>query len=240
MKKVIVLLFFVQLSAHGLSQVFFLQTQGGFGGYGMEELREWNEWYLSRLPIQAEAVDEYPGRVEYKFAMGVSWDFADVGFSYGVRSTGARYSMADYSGEYRCDYILNGFGPGLLAQLRLGSFGDFQLLLSNDLALLDTKLVLDESLVLWEEEVYQEDMTIRSKDVIWEPALRLRYPMHPLAFDLYLGFASQINGDGLFWTASTNTYPLMMGQDPVHAQWNGVRFGASVLLKFAMKDQSSN
>lgn len=235
MKKYTISLFVLFLLfsfSNTFSQNVVAGLKSGFGFYQMEELRSLNNRIIRSTRLDVQNVDDYPAFLFYQPHFSIYWERIELGVSWSFNSTGSRYSLKDYSGEYRYDTRIKSFGPALMLNLRLYQARKLGIFIYNTVGLLDSKLELEEYLKLFETVMFEESIKFESKDVIWEPGIKVEYPYSLFLIEASLGYSIQFDGKGLTLDSQTGeTYPRYLGNN-VHAGWNGFKLGLCITFIF--------
>lgn len=242
MKRLTLLsLLFVSLYA-SYGQEVLIGFQSGMGWYKMEELKYFNSGVAKTNPIEPQLIDDFPPFLYYQPFISLKWDRVELGISYSSHSTGSRYSKEDYSGEYLFDIRISSQGPALLCNYRILKLGNFCFMGYNELGLLKTTMIMDESLFLDDMSFFDETYRFISSDFYWEPGLEIEYPVSLFLFEFNVGYCLQGNGKGLSYQGDRYEAYLQVSGVNVHAGWNGLRLGltASInltMLKFGREEQ---
>lgn len=230
MKRYTVLLFLLIPLSISFGQEVFLGMQSGMGWYKMEELSSFNARVARANPLYVRLVDDYPPYLYYQPCLSVNWERIEVGICYSFHSTGSRYSLKDYSGESLSDTRVSSRGPGALLNIRVIQLSNFRLLLYNEIGYLKTRLEMEESLYLGDEEVFDETYRFSSSDFYWEPGVKVEYPLASFLFEFNLGYARQFAGEGLYSLEDNYSGYLEVYGSQVHAGWSGLRLGLTAAM----------
>ena len=223
---------FLFSSAVSAQQVHF-GFHTGLGTYQMEELKSFNNNYIHQLPFEAVCVDNYPPWIYYKQSLGLAWDRIMTGVSLGFYSTGARFSIADYTGEYQFDSKVKSAGPGIWFGVIGNPLNKFKMIFTGEIAFLKTKLVIDESFDLFEASEVDDSYEFKSWDTIIEPGVKFQYPVSFFLFEYYLAYAMQISGKGLARNGPSVKYELYIQGETANPGWNGLRTGLGILINLS-------
>ena len=200
------------------------------GWYKMDELRYFNSGVAKSNPIDPQLIDDFPPFPYFQPFITMKWEHLEVGISYSFHSTGSRYSKEDYSGEYLFDIRISSEGPAVLGNYRIFQLGNFRFKAYNEIGYLKTKMMLDESIYLIDDEYFDETYRFISSDFYWEPGLEIEYPFGFFLFEFYLGYALQFDGEGLSYQGEYYEGFLQVSGTNVHAGWNGCRLGLSAAI----------
>ena len=238
-RNMLLLLLLCPLSFISGQEVFF-GLQSGIGWYKMEELKYFNSGINKSSSIESRLIDDYPPYIYFQPYVSLNWERMEVGICYSFHSTGSRYSLQDYSGEYLFDTRISSEGPAILFNFRIIQLSSFRFLVYNEIGLQKTKMVLDESLYLGSDEVFDESYKFTSTDFYWEPGVKVGYPVASLLFEVNVGYVLQSDGDGLEFQGARNKGFLQVAGENVHAGWNGLRLGLTIAINLTrMKNGGS-
>jgi len=233
MKQFTLLILLLMPLSINFGQEIFLGFQSGLGWYKMEELKYFNSGIAKASPIEPQLIVEYPPFIYYRPYITVKWERAEVGISYSFHSTGSRYSRKDYSGEYLFDTRISCEGPALLGNYRIYQLGSFRFMGYNEIGYLKTKMMLDESLYLDNDMIFDESYRFISSDCYWEPGLEIEYPFSLFLFEFNVGYMLQFKGKGLKYQGDYFEGFLQVSGENVHAGWNGLRLGLSASINLS-------
>jgi hypothetical protein len=235
LRKVNSFLFILSFASVVSAQQVHFGFNTGLGTYQMEELKRFNNNYINQLPFEAVNVDDYPPWIYYKQSLEFAWDRIMTGITLGFYSTGARFSMADYTGKYQFDSKIKSAGPGFWFGAIANPLNKFQVIFTGEIGFLRTKLVIDESFELFEESEVDDNYVFKSWDTIIEPGVKFQFPVALFLFEYYLAYAMQIDGKGLVKNGQSAQYELYIQGESVNPGWNGLRTGLGVLINLSPK-----
>lgn len=116
--KIYLIIALTVLSTALKAQDFLVGAGIGGGTFKMNSTKAFNQNIIDLLPFKPEATDNFPpyffykGEVLYRFS-----NFFTAGINLSTTSTGARLSLADYSGKYTLDNVQKGIFPGIKVYL---------------------------------------------------------------------------------------------------------------------------
>lgn len=96
------------------AQNIFIGAGAGGGTFKMNSQKEFNQTIVDNLPFKPALTDNFPPYFFYK--VEVLYNFSNIltaGINLSTASTGARLSLADYSGKYYFDNVQKGIFPGI-------------------------------------------------------------------------------------------------------------------------------
>jgi hypothetical protein len=213
----------------GYSQSLSVGFQTGIGFYNMEELRGLNAEVFGTLPFKAKIISDYPPYFYYKPSCLISLGKVNAGFKAAYYSSGSRISSRDISGEYLMDTRINCLAPGLYIDLHFFSIRKYKIWLFNEGGFLFSKLSMKENLTVDRQELINSSYNFKSENYFIEPGLKVDYNIYRFIFiELNTSYSTQF-GKNIF---KTNAGEIIdYGKGPLHPDWNGFRFGLSLLIK---------
>jgi len=233
MNKIWLTLTAALLSITLFSQELQFEYQTGIGHFKMTELKTFLKSHTGLLPFDPVLTDDFPRYFFHHPSILVSWNRFEAGLTWTHTSTGARYSLQDYSGEYLLESRLKANGPGLLFNLCLNPKNRIGVLIGNRIGWLATRMTLIETLYLNELKKVDEEFIFRSGDVIWEPGIKVTCPISVFQLHLYSGYSFMLQGKGFHTEQDGEKIPLNFRGEPVHAGWSGLRWGGGVAVSFS-------
>lgn len=237
MKKVTfaILLFFSLALAY--TQEIQVGFHWGYAFYQMEELRSFNEHLMKEIPLNPQLIEDYPPFYYYRPSILVLWNRFELGVTWTKLSTGSRYSLKDYSGEYLFDTRAKSNGPGIAYNICLNPQHALRFLVCNEAGWLTSRLTVEEALYLDGVEEIKEQYTFKSTDLYWEPGLKIAYSFSLFQIHLYAGYTNLIRGKGLSSKQNGEEFFMELKSKPVHAGWNGFRWGGGLAVNFTKLHQ---
>lgn len=233
MKKCFLLAVLLWSVANSQSQDFVMGLQMGLGRYKMEELKSYNDFVVYRAPIEPQQIDDYPPYYFYQPHISLYWSRFELGLNLSFQSTGSRYSLEDYSGEYRYDTRPKTTGFGVLTNYCLNPQNSVQIIPTSNIGWYTTKVRMEEYLALGYDEVVDESFEFNSSEIYWKPGLKIAFPLSFLILDLNVGYVLQLKGSVLNTHTRNGSHDLMLFGKPIHTGWNGWRVGFGVSLNFS-------
>ncbi|MFZ5941307.1 MAG: hypothetical protein ACOYXB_12120 [Bacteroidota bacterium] len=231
------LIFFLLVTGRLLSgQVLELDYSFGYGNNTLDDLRVFQtemRVYAAEYPMQS--VKTFPPYFNHslsadfmiasKHGLGVIWTYM---------TTGARNSLADYSGAMAQDYILNGhkFGVAYKRLIPAGQHLNFYVQLR--FGLISSKLKIHEWMRLYETDYTFDDYNdFKSTGLFMEPRAGVRYFITKnLALHAGFGYESDTESDLWYKIGDEKYSPVHGNGDRVKLDWSGYR--ASVGLTLAL------
>ena len=116
----------------------------GIGSFQMTDLKNEMIRVIQTNTLQPKVVSNFPNYVYFQPSITLCNNNRNWGISLTLISTGARASIRDYSGEYRYDNNVIGYGTSWFEELRFYNDKKFSLYFHSDLGLLYSNLNLNE------------------------------------------------------------------------------------------------
>jgi len=204
-----------------------INFQTGVGHYKMSDLKSILGFF--DLPLDHQIVDEYPPYLFFQPDLAFTNDTFSIGLCYSFQSTGARISVEDYSGEYLMDSHVTSNALGILFKGRIISAGKMAMKLCMEAGPIWTTARYDESLVIRDDILFDEEIVFRSTALYLEPGISVSYTYGLTTAALHLGYCWQ------FWSKPLSNYNEAQilppqSQENARADWTGIRYGISVGL----------
>jgi hypothetical protein len=204
----------------------------GFGTYKMTNLKSIMEGIGMQNPYGAVLVTNFPGFVYMQPYLIFKTDDYNTGFSLSFNNTGSRWSIRDYSGEFKIDAHVKTFAPAYFYEWKLFEFNRFELGFRADVGLAYNSVRFEEYFRL-DQTVYEDaEYKFRSLNIFLAPQFNLRYPLNSRVS--LVGFAGyhadlirgvMVNRPGEFLSLNYFFYE----GDTV--DWSGLRAGVGVEVK---------
>lgn len=211
-----------------MAQYPYLGFQWGVGSFKMNDLSEFNSYVIGGSHLEAELIDDYPPYYFYKTTIGYNYKRYKFGLLHSYQSTGSRYSLIDYSGEYLYDTKIKSNSFAFLVEYNLNPNKVFQISLFSEFGAISSKLLLEEVLSIDEEILSDESYALKASNAYWDPGIRISYPV--LFFELYFSasYCMQFKGKGFYFIDNPDL-PLYGGSSvPRNPDWTGYRLGIGI------------
>jgi hypothetical protein len=138
-----------------IAQCYYLTAQKinigydiGYGTYEMTEIKHILETSISSNVIQPHQTDNFPGYIYFRPYLSAIYKHFNIGVSYTLMSTGARYSIHDYSGDYKLDAQIVGNAVGIFFELPIYTSERLKFLIATEGGIIFNKINIKESLQL--------------------------------------------------------------------------------------------
>lgn len=90
----------------------YIAAYTGLGTYSMNDMRAIQDNILATYGVNAIANSDFPPYWLYGLNISQRYDLSRFGLNFEIMSTGARASLADYSGEFISDFVCKGYKLG--------------------------------------------------------------------------------------------------------------------------------
>lgn len=230
MKHKSVILFFSLLifSNNITAQKILLCFDTGYGTYQMTSIKNIIEKSMEMNEIQPHRVSNFPGYLFFRPYLALEYQHANIGVAYTLMSTGSRYSLHDYSGEYKFDTQIIGNTAGIFAEIPLFSSDDFKLLVAAEIGIVFNEMKLSENLQLTNISPQQYDYNLMSINNFVKPYLKATYKIRQnISANVLFGYHVDIIANKMHLEGNN------VSITDFYADWDGIRtsIGISYRLK---------
>lgn len=211
-----------------------LNLQSGLGSYAMTDMKTLNDMAFSAFPLPVKQMDNFPAYWYYQGSIQfqLSENF-DLGPMYAFHSTGSRYSLADYSGEYSFDNMIHAHTLGLAVNYKLLVQNNFYFAAYAEGGIGFSKLKMVEQLNLAEVETTDADeTTYKSTGYFVEPGFSFSYSYKFLEPGIRFGYHIPVAEKDFINTKNEEVLYLRDGSK-VKSGWGGIRLGLSLSVYFS-------
>ena len=207
-----------------LGQKIEIRPGMGSGMYAMKDLRTLLEKSAEESSLGLETTEEFPPYYSYHLdAIYYISKKIGIGLTSGVYSTGARNSIADYSGANNEDVTVKALNLGLIGVFKDSLKDDlfYGIELGSGLKLSD--LVLESKFKLYDIEYSEESrMNFTGKGWWVEPRVRFCWNFYKsFTWSTYAGYEFHLKNK---MTIKENSQSNLLGK----IDWSGFRFGMCV------------
>jgi hypothetical protein len=207
----------------------------GAGWFGMHDLKDFQESLQHSYPVDTKITEQFPVFFIYDVAIyGRVGGSNFVGFYYQYGSTGGRIHYQDFSGEITSDQLIhyNTLGLTLGGELSLAK----NFLLRVDLHPGATFSNLDfNEVVKVGNEVSRASFKFHSINATFQPTIELHKVWGQFATKVFAGFHLPAYSGKLKYEENKNSYLTGGGNDPIVADWTGLRLGLSGIYIISRK-----
>jgi hypothetical protein len=175
LKYIFILLSLILLLTNTTAQKAYFGFDTGYGTYEMSENKEVIKGYISSNELQPHCVSNFPGYIFFRPYLEIEYQHLNIGVAYTLLSTGSRYSIHDYTGDYKFDSQIIGNTFAMFAETPLYSFNKFKLLIAAESGCVFNKMKLTESFQFLDTYNQQEDYKLESINFFIKPYLKGEY-----------------------------------------------------------------
>jgi len=227
-RRYIILFFlFIVLSNSLTAQKMCVGFDTGYGTYAMTDIKRFLENSMKTNILQPHRVSNFPGYLFFRPYIEIEYQYLNFGIAYTLMSTGARYSIHDYSGEYKFDAQIVGNAAGAFAELPIYSIQRFRFLLATEAGIISNKLKFDESFKITDIHNQQDDYNLRSNNFFVKPYLKVEYEiLKCLSANFLLGYHKDINAPKMHLDGDVSRV------SDIVANWDGYRTSVGISYRF--------
>jgi hypothetical protein len=195
----------------------------GTSKHSMTELKDFNNYIIDNLPVNAKIVDNFPFTPFYECNLLYNFNKIFIGVSYSYHSTGSRISYIDYSGEIKIDQIISSNTIGPIVKYNFYKTGNFRYLSFISIKYQSTSYKISDYSRIYEfEESGGEKFS--SQSAISNLGVEVLYLYKNYGITAFIGFTLDFTGNFKF-----------DGRDEFNPDWSGISLGLrfSYDFKFA-------
>lgn len=227
--KILTLIFlFCTLLVKG--QGINLELNTGLGFYNLGDIRSFQDATISAMDISGiKAVESFPDNQYYSVSLNCMInELSKIGIEFSYFSTGGRNHLADYSGKYKLDMLLNGYQIGAKYHDFMYKRNRFKVGFQLAGGMIFSELEVDEELIVFEEEIVDEGFVLESATWYVEPMLKASYDIVN-GVAIHIGSGYNFNFKDSFESNGRTT--------DITVDWSGMRFlvGMDFSLRFRKK-----
>jgi len=177
MRTVIYALVLVFIVFNANSQDINLEINAGYGFYKLDDIKTLQQSMLESTQIpNLKSVEKFPNGIYPSISVNYLLDPKNIfGITFLRYTTGGRNHLADYSGEYKIDMILNGYGTGAKYQRTVYEQNKFAFILQLEAGIIFSELDMDEKLTIYEEVMSSDHIILESTGIYVEPMIKFSY-----------------------------------------------------------------
>lgn len=204
----------------------------GVGTYSMTDLKSFINTSTKDNPLDPVMVSNFPPYFYFSPSISLGIKNHNLGTRFSLISSGARSSIKDYSGEYRFDGTVSGFGSALFDEVYIHRSEKYGVLFRLDIGGIYSKLKLHEFFQLNDIEQLNESYHFFSMNLYTLPGLKFDYNISE-NFSLFAnaGYHIDIFKSPLYIEGSKRNMYLTDRNSQVKVNWNGVRIGLGISYK---------
>jgi hypothetical protein len=205
MKKTLLILLSI-LSASVYSQTIRFTYETGYGMYGLENLKKYQEsltQQVNGLPVKMIA--QFPDYFNHSASVGLYLDKNVIfGFNASFLSTGARNHISDYSGEYKLDMLLHAYQFGMESEYIANLNKKWDMNFNIKMGIISSTINMNEYIIIYNVDSSTKIQSFTQLGVFIEPNLNVSYNIYK-RIDVKAGLGLNLNtvifqGSMLDWT----------------------------------------
>lgn len=199
----------------------------GYGTYAMTSIKQAIKNTMNTNVLQPHRLSDFPGYLFFRPYLKVEYEYWNLGIAYSLMSTGSRYSIHDYSGEYRFDAQVTGNAAGVFIEAPVYSDQRFKLLIAIEGGIISNKLKLDESIEIMDIYNQQNEYNFQSINIFLKPYLKAEYEItKSINANFSLGLHKDVIAGRMHLEGDVSNV------SDIVANWNGLRAGLGISYRF--------
>ena len=226
-KPFIILFSFILLLNQLTAQKLHLSFDTGYGTYQMTGIKNILEKSMEMNEIQPHCVSNFPGYLFFRPYLTIEYRYSNIGIAYTLMSTGSRYSIHDYSGEYKFDTQIIGRTVSIFAEIQLLSYDDFKLLVATEIGIIFNTMNLSEDIQLSDISHQQNGYNLRSINNFAKPYLKAVYKIRQnVSANISFGYHVDIIANRMHLEGNNSSVTGF------YADWDGIRTSIGISYRF--------
>ena len=219
-------LFITQLN-NLTAQKIHIGFDTGYGTYEMTKIKDIIENSMRMNVLQPHCVSNFPGYLFFRPNLKVEYKYLNVGVAYTLMSTGSRYSIHDYSGEYKFDTQIVGNIAAAFVEVPIYSFNRFKFLVAAESGVIFNKMKLDETVQLTDMDSFHDDYQFKSINVFVKPYVKAEYKIWKnISINILVGYHKDINANKMHLDGGNRRI------SDFTANWDGFRTSIGLSYRF--------
>lgn len=226
-KYIFLLLFLpVILSNNITAQITHLGLDMGYGTYEMSENKDVIESAMSANVLQPHCVSNFPGYLFFRPYIEIEYQYLNIGVAYTLLSTGSRYSIYDYSGEYKFDAQITGHTVAAFAETPIYSFKRLKFLVAVESGVIFNNMKLNERFQLTDTYNQQDEYGFESINYFLKPYLKAEYGIWKrLSANIVVGYHKDLKADKMHLEDDDTSVSEFV------ANWDGIRTSIGIAYR---------
>lgn len=227
-KYIIAILLLIALSNNLTAQKTIVGFDTGYGTYQMTEIKHILENSINTNILQPHCVSNFPGYLFFRPYLEIKYQHFNLGIAYTLMSTGSRYSLHDYSGEYKLDAQIVGHTAGVFAEIPIYSFEKYKFLIAAESGIIFNKMKLDESIQLTDQQYHQQDgYNLTSLNIFVKPYLKAEYEINKsISTNILIGYHKDIIANKMHLEGDNSS------KSNSSVNWDGFRTSLGISYRF--------
>lgn len=210
-----------------------IQLQGGLGSYSMADMKDLDRFITNQITLPLHQTNNFPSYWFYKGALlfNINRNLS-FGPMYAFHSTGSRYSLADYSGQYYFDDLVQAHSLGVTFNYLMTTDFNLNWGFYLDGGMSFSKIKFKEHLELVDIENQMNDNSYAKETSFFvEPGICFSYPIKFIEPGIHIGYLFPVSHKGLKENESEQYFYLPDGEK-AKTGWNGGRVSLAVTIPF--------
>jgi hypothetical protein len=209
------------------AQKTYVGFDTGYGTYAMTDIKHVLENSMNTNVLQPHRVSNFPGYLFFRPYIEIEYQYLNLGIAYTLMSTGARYSIHDYSGEYKFDAQITGNTGGVFVEIPVYSCRKFKFLIATESGIILNKMKLDESMQLTNIYHQQDDYNFTSINIFVKPYLKAEYEIcKNISTNILIGYHKDIIANKMHLDGDNLSVSNFI------ANWDGIRTSLGIFYRF--------
>ncbi len=208
-----------------------IMAKVGYGSFAMKDMKKLQDSFMEEAIIPYKVTASFPSFLtfELQYVTELNDDFA-IGGQLGYKSTGGRMHYGDYSGESYVNQELGAFSIGFHMSSYLQKEEKYAIPIFLNVDAVFTNLMIESGLRIGDQQE-SEQVKFKSLGILFEPGVGYRkyFSWFVLGFDL--GYEINFN-DKLYFTEDDEAYLVDDQDNPLKAQWSGLRMKLGAGIRF--------
>ncbi|MFA5046651.1 MAG: hypothetical protein WC542_12060 [Paludibacter sp.] len=191
------------------SQTIRLTYETGYGIYGLDNLKRYQESLTHQVnELAVKMIAQFPDYFNHSASIGFYLDKNVIfGFNTSFLSTGGRNQISDYSGEYKLDMLLHAYQFGIESEYIYNVDSKWDMNFNIKMGIVSSTININESVTIYDLDSITNTQSVHQGGVFIEPNINLSY-------NIYKGIALKA---GLGLNLNTATFQGSM------LDWTGIR-----------------
>lgn len=220
-----------ELSAQEADPVDIVSFGASYNTFLMQDLKEQSERILEDFPIEnAEITNSFPPYFGYELNYRKGYyNKLSVGALAHYTSTGSRVTYSDFTGTLNVDQLLDYYSAGVIGSSVPINNEKFLLYIDLKVSIIYTNYKIKSYFQIGEESSTDDDTKFYAFGLGIQPGATFFYNFDKFKIGSNLGIEGNINGKLKVW--GEEGYVVDSDNQPIKANWTGLRFGLIVAYK---------
>ena len=235
MKKIYTILVFAAFSMGAYSQHFSVRFETGLGQYSMKDIKLLQTEFKNAIgALEVESVERFPSTLYY----GVHADYqfnslVAMGVHLFYNTTAGRNHVADYSGEYKMDMLLNSFATGTDFSYTFFSFDKLSMSAVLGTGIRLSGFRIKEDLLVYGDTLSHSNELYHGVNYYVAPAIELSYPLLT-KMELIVKAGYEINFRSVYIDREEDENKILFFREnkPLNIDYSGFRLGLGLAYNF--------